>query len=324
MRWWPKLHVAAGYHEPLCASTIYEIWEITMDLFDMKHLNQERQLQLDKVINLTLAIHSPLLYVRNKGKKGRREGIASSVYVSYLDQKFIITVGHTFSNYEYSDIHIQGVDISLEQDSDGIIFIPQKEGVAGLCDYYEMGYGIFRLNQEGIDKIEKLYKPFPISTEVKTKQFTAFYHFVFGYPSSQNIQRSLRKPFVGWHTTFRLPTYLGEISDCNYDIDRNLALKFSIDNTIRTHNLERGAYGRAPDPNGLSGCGIWATPEYPYNEGSYSLQGMLTHFNRKKGLLVGFRIQDVVEMIELVVDKLIELKKENNEKGIWISLPENQ
>lgn len=49
---------------------IYETWEIAMDLFDMKHLNQERQLQLDKIINLTLASHSPLLYVKNKRKKG--------------------------------------------------------------------------------------------------------------------------------------------------------------------------------------------------------------------------------------------------------------
>jgi len=273
-------------------------------LLDTISRRLQSQIELDDMIQGCLASHTPLLFIKNRKKKNRVEGIASSIYVSYLGNRYIITAGHTFLKHDYKDIYLHATDVLLKSDCSGIIFLPKEETIKTDCDYHEMDYGIFKLSAEGIDKMEKFYRPFPISTDVKEHKIFSFEYFVFGYPSSQNTQSSTRKSFVATYLTLRLPTHFQGVSSNNFNVNSNIALRFTIDNCIRTKNFNRRSFGRAPRPNGLSGCGIWSIPSYPYSPGDYSLQGMLTHYDDKRGLLIGFVIQDMVSMIEIVETKL--------------------
>lgn len=277
------------------------------------------QIELDRLIQYHLALHTPLLYIKNKKKRNMVEGVASSIYVAYRGNHYIITAGHTFSKYSYKNISLHAVDVSLELDSFGIIFLPKEESFSTVCDYYEMDYGIFKLKPNGIKKIEKFYRPFPISTDVKKYKFVGIEYFVFGYAASQNKQKSTRKPFVAKYHTLKLPRHFKNISTNNYNPDANMALNFAIDNCIRTTNFASKSFGRAPTPNGLSGCGIWSIPNYPNFAGGYSLQGMLTHYDNKR-FLIGFVIQDMVSMIELF-DNKIENVINTNGSNISISIP---
>uniref|UniRef100_I2Q4F9 Trypsin-like serine protease with C-terminal PDZ domain n=1 Tax=Desulfovibrio sp. U5L TaxID=596152 RepID=I2Q4F9_9BACT len=246
-------------------------------------------------------MHSPMLFVNNKDKRGRIEGVGSGIYIEHEGLKYIVTTGHIFLKYSCNDVKIQGIDFSLSNDTQGIIFLPEKEEVDKECDFSETDYGIFKVLDDSIRKIERLYRPFPLSSIVKSQEFTSLWCHVFGYPSSQNVQQSTRKSFIATHVNMRLPRVLNELNEVKgngFCQDVNMALRFTIDNTIRTHALESRSFGRAPKPNGLSGCGIWAVPHYPFAAETYCLQGMLTHYNRTKAMLVGFKVQDMVEMME--------------------------
>lgn len=293
-----------------------------MDKFELDHLDLERQLALDKTISTQLGLHSPMFFVFNKDKRGRIEGVGSGVYIEYENEKYIITAGHIFIEYSYKDIQIQGVNFSLSDDVQGIIFLPDKEEFGKECDFSEMDYAIFKVLNDSIEKIERLYRPFRLPSTVKLQEFTSLWSHVFGYPSSQNVQQSTRKKFVATFLNMRLPRVLDEIRGNGFDQDLNMALRFTIDSTIRTHALERRAYGRAPAPNGLSGCGIWAVPHYPLAADAYCLQGMLTHYDKGKSILLGFKVCDMVNTIDFMNSKLNDFCKDSNKPSIVISKKE--
>lgn len=290
-----------------------------MDAFELKHLNIDLQTDLDEKNNLRLSRHTPLLYWKNPQKRNRVEGVATALYVSWAGKKCIISVGHAFKERGYNQIRIWGIDFSLANDSNGIIFLPEKDGIGQNVDYYEMDYAIFFPSPDGIRKIEERYLPFTIPDYVTKEQFSPIWSFICGFPSIRNIQLTMRKPFIARYSTFRLPTYFFSEIGYNYSFERNIAIRFSIDNVISTKNLTRRVFGRAPQPDGLSGSGIWAIPDYPFALGNYSLEGMLTHFDQSKGLFVGFRVQDIVEMIELTYEKAKGFRAEDPSFNICIS-----
>ncbi len=296
-----------------------------MDYLEREYLKNNDVTNFDHKLNAIFRSCTPPLCVFNKEKKGRVEGVASSLFLSYRSNKYIVTAGHTFRNYDYNDVFYHPLNLSISDDCQGIIFLPRKEALGQELDYSEMDYGIFKLGESSSRKLEEYYQPYHIPESVKSNQFTPLNTFVFGYPSSQNVQRLVKYPFVAKHHLIRVPLCF-DVDDIGSGFDevRNLALRFSIGHTIRTENIARGSSGRAPKPNGMSGCGMWAVDDYPFRLRAFSLQGMLTHYNEKKALLIGLRVIDIAYQIELVDSKLPELKAKQKDRNIWFSLSQEE
>lgn len=275
-----------------------------MDQFELEHIDLTKQMKLDEIINFTLSRHTPMLYILNKYKKGRIEGIASSVYVEYQGNKYIVTVGHTFNHYNYKDVIIYAVNIPLSQEISGIIYLPHKETISSVPNFSEIDYAIFKLSKDFITSMDNIYNSFTISESVNEFIFNSMWNFVFGYCATKNVHKSLSKPFKARYNNLRLPGYFEEIKEYNYHPEINIALSFNIDKVISTENLIRRCFNRAPKPNGLSGCGIWSIPAYPFSEGDYTLLGIVTHYYKNKNLIIGLSIQDIVIAIEKTENEL--------------------
>lgn len=105
-----------------------------------KYQNVERQLELDKSVISKVARHTPMLYKKDlTGKKIHNEGLASSIYVIYRGQEYLITVGHLFIGNEPKDLFFNMIDVPLSQIKSGVIYEPDLNK----DDFKEMDHAIF-------------------------------------------------------------------------------------------------------------------------------------------------------------------------------------
>lgn len=275
--------------------------------------------KVDRELCFQLAQHTCLLYVRNPDKQGRIEGVGTGIYVEYEDKKYILTTGHTFHDNDVSDVHIHMSELSLSTDCYGVVYLPSRESVRREVDFGELDYAIFQLKDSAVDKLDEFFVPYPI---VRTRyELTTFQSFIFGFAASRNVQWDVRKGFRAWWAAMYLPRIMEGIEGCSWREKVNFAFKYTIRKIVLTHDLAKPKYSRGVQPNGMSGCGVWAIPHYPYDLSTYGLQGMLTGYYKEKNALVGFKLTDIWELLALVADTIeTEILSGKREENILFSL----
>lgn len=286
-----------------------------MDDFELRHLDIEKQQNFDEIIQNILSYHTPMLYELNSEKKNRKESVASSIYIKYCNYECLVTVGHVLIKRNLKEIYINLTDIKLSDFNKGIVYLPDKKD----NNIYDMDYSIFFISSEISEKLKQNYIPINVREDVKKEKFTSLWYFVFGFPATKNIlKNNLQKAY---YYCMHLPLYKDRINNTYYDQNFHIALQIEKDKLLETKDLDKKLYRQAPDLHGISGCGMWTIPGYPFDCNFYSLQGMIISYDKKENILFGFNIQDIVNMIEITKDKY----EENNFTGIVYSiLKENE
>ena len=274
----------------------------------------------DNEIQKALVFRSPMIYRKNNRGCRKKEGVATSLYVSYEGQEFLLTVAHTFQEYDFDSLYIDLVNIPLADFTKGaIIYPPQKN------NFKANDYCILFVNSKIRQKLQTIFKPFPIHPDAKQCRIIEENYFILGYPSSKNFQWSSCSSNTNIKT-FRYCMRLPKENDFQYpstiyDAQKNIILKCKK-RIIITENMFSKIRWWIPRLNGMSGCGIWTISHYPLDVNakskyeingkitevphdnfaipSFSLQGMLTNYDKKNQKIIGFTIQDVIKVIEHV------------------------
>ena len=61
---------------------------------------------IDYEIQRALVERSPMIYRRTNHQNRKKEGVATALYISYLGQEYILTVAHTFQDYDFNSLFI--------------------------------------------------------------------------------------------------------------------------------------------------------------------------------------------------------------------------
>ena len=280
-----------------------------MDKFELDHIDVIHQKKLDDVIIENLGRHTPMIYYSNSEEKENKQGVASAVFIEYQNKEYLITVGHTFCQFNINALFIAIVDIPISS-LNGIIYKPAREN-----DFSEMDYAIFWINEETSKKLKEVFKPFPVNMYYKKNRFFSPWNFVFGYPATKNEVRYFSDITIMSYCCMRIPLFDDEVINKTITTDLNIILMYDREKFVFTENLEHQIPTTIPKLNGISGCGIWSIPDYPFEYKGHTLQGIIIGKDNNQNILIGFTIQDIMEMIDITIKKLLK----DNEKGIIIS-----
>lgn len=276
--------------------------------------DKNKQKIIDYYVHQKLKSHTIMLTHRINGIY---EGVASSVYISYNKKLYIITAGHTFSDYKKEIyLYLFSSHYSLEN-CKGIIYPPCKKD-----DFFTLDYAIIYIDS----KLEEMLKengfiPFDISNSLINNQ-NGIYNFYYGFPASYNKANKYKK-FIPKSICFELDfdadllelDTLKAINDKNPGIDY---LDTSYNNykgkLISTEDIGTKNIYNMPDLHGMSGCGIWRFKDYPFDAEIYYLEGIfLGGFSSK---LCFDKITSIIKYWELV--KIPERKILNESKMITL------
>lgn len=273
---------------------------------------------IDYEIQRALVERSPMIYRRTNHQNRKKEGVATALYISYLGQEYILTVAHTFQDYDFNSLFIDIVDIPLSDFKKGcIIYPPQK------CNFKANDYCFLFVDDNMRSRLQEFFCPMPIHPDAKRGKIIEEMYFVLGYPATKNFgwaQPANKEKIKTFRYCLHLPRENNNIYPENIiDYQKNIILKYKK-RVIPSENIFSRIRWLPPKLNGMRGCGIWTVVPYPLDinykskiivDGTtinippdyfitphFSLQGMLTNYDKSKQRIIGFAIQNIIEAIE--------------------------
>lgn len=278
--------------------------------YDWQYLKEHDVTAFDNSIMKELKSHSPMLYTNGK----QRESIATAIYVSYLEQNYLLTAGHVFEeSLCYHDIYTEP-GFRLSEIKNGIIYYPKNEK----NNFREMDCAVFFVDDDVKRKLDEQFKPFPIAIENKGISRIFTWYFLLGYPVKQNTANRYKAGSLeGKHLCLHVPVKFDARNIKSFDKNVNIALSYQPEKAILTEKIKEKQQHTVCDLSGMSGCGIWNVPEYPIvttgmTTFSYSLEGMFANHYREGHALIGFNIRDIIELIEYTAEQF----HKNGRRGI--------
>jgi hypothetical protein len=193
------------------------------------------------------------LYIPSENGDGSIEALGSGVLVQYKGNYFLITAGHCLK---------QDGKVILSGILDGREFYNLK-GLAmvehGLAEKIDVG--MVKLNDESVEVCLRNHKFIPqtqILNNSGIKQPADY--FVAGFPNSkvqtQHRAKKIEKDLAPFLMQSRTLEYYQKLV---FHPNESLLLRFD---KRRSTIWGSGEMSMAPNPKGMSGCGVWYIPDY--------------------------------------------------------------
>ena len=250
----------------------------------IKKFDKEKQKIIDFCVHQNLRKHTIMLVHRTSGLY---EGIASAVYILYKKKKYIITAGHTFSNFKVEETCLflnNSTQYSLTK-CKGIIYPPCRKD-----DFLTLDYAIIYVDWNLENCLtQNNYSPFDVTNSLKNGQ-NGIYNFYYGFPETYNRANKYKsfepKPIcfeLEFDTKLLECNTLEDINCKNPEIDYlDTSYNYYQSKLISTENIGTKKLFNMPSLHGMSGCGIWRFSDYPFDAKNYYLEGMfLGGYNSK-------------------------------------------
>jgi hypothetical protein len=238
--------------------------------------------------------HTPLL--AGQDAKGKPFPIGSSILLKWFDSYFLCTAGHIIKRFPDGGLYI------FRQ-----TYLIPLEGEASTNDRPETDDNVdvatVKLTTECIDAIKSVglvffdLRGFPVDHVDSFKKD----YIIAGYPRTKiKSKYSNKKKFIS--EPFELRT---EMKRDDLTIEKlKLSSKYNrLFNYPRNRLVDSKTDQRlmGPDPDGLSGCGIWKLPRYLWlnnlDNNHYYPSCLLIEYDHKTNYIIGTRLEIITEGI---------------------------
>lgn len=272
------------------------------DIYNTHHwerefLKTQEMDEIEKYVRMGLWSHSPIVYVQGV----KKESLGTSVYILFNNRKYILTAGHIFTGgspastdkplkIDLSKVYI-GNGVPLLNLKKGVIYPPAEED-----NYQEKDYALFIVCDDMAHKLEEYYSPVPVATIKGKNSYYPLYGFLYGFPCSKNKGNKYSLETVS-DLCIRAPLDLRSMSPAG----KNISFICNRKNVATVKEIKNNQRHIMCKLNGMSGCGIWAIPEYPVEHDpqkmSLSLCGILTNYSSEDNTLIGLHLDDIIDFL---------------------------
>ncbi len=261
------------------------------------NLKEENQ-KTTELLSQELLKYTPLLYENHSIEP---IPISSSLLIQLNNTNYLVTAAHVLKNKKKIAIFLEnrflildGTPVYTNTDSDN--------------DNNKVDLAIWKLTRENADSMSLKYNFFLLDKycfdfEVKKDH----QYIVFGYPLTQikfirEEKKYKIKPFFHQTNVSSNSKY----NKLNFDQRSHIVLEY---NKKEVENFEKNIIYRGPNLNGISGCGIWPSPELNLTEGQktpFFPIGIVIEYHSNSDAIVATRINVLTELIRNKFDSSLQ------------------
>lgn len=245
-------------------------------------------------ISKEIATFSPPIFL-NSGKKP--EPISSSILVKWNNGHFLVTAGHTLKNFEKNNIGLISNRTFLR--SAGYYFTTKTDTI----ENDKIDIGVYQLTNDFLNQLGTGYSFYDLkSFDIDLLNTDEDEYLIVGYPISRTKIRPDKnviemRPFLYLTNLNNNPelydkTKTKSQTNLLLNYDRNRLRDLIPDNLVQ-----------GPEPNGLSGCGIWRISNpmtQDINSIKYFPTGIIIEYYKNHKILIGTRMKIIAECIKQV------------------------
>ena len=236
------------------------------------------------------------------GKRGEAKLVGSSVLIEVPTPGtgepvcFLVTAAHVSDVIRPGDVHVSGANggelIIMSDVVVGEVTSVVPPGRDRDADRYDIAF-----MQVDASRLNRFYRPTSLVRVVVDEREDPFDTYVAqGYPGTKNKHPSAGAPLRARPYALKLrPGGKDEVGETDHDPAFHLGLSYT---PKKAFDLADWSVGRAPKLDGMSGGPIWGLlPEVSLGEAEFELVGIATETYPKRGVVMGTRIDTVVEAI---------------------------
>lgn len=243
-------------------------------------------------ISKRIATFTPPIFLN--GAK-RPEPISSSILVKWDNDHYFVTAAHTLKNFDRGKIGIISNRTFLR--AAGRYFTTKSDS----ADNDKIDIGVYQLTDEYMKQLGTGYQFYDLkSFDFDHQDSNEDDYLIVGHPISRSKVRPDKnkielRPFL-YRTNLNKNQELFVKTNTNPQV--NLLLNYDKNNL---KDLIPNSIVQGPEPNGLSGCGIWRISNPVTNDVNsikYYPAGMIIEYYREHKILIGTRMKIITQCIK--------------------------
>lgn len=242
-------------------------------------------------ISKTIATYTPPIFLHTTK---RPEPISSALLVKWDNNHFFVTAGHTLKNFNRNDIGIISNRTFLRAAG------PYLTTKSDTVDNDKIDIGVYHLTEEYLKQLGNGYQFYDLkSFEFDHLDSDDDDYLIVGHPISRTKVRPDKnkieiRPFL-YRTNLNKNQEVFKKTNTKPQV--NLILNYD---RKRLKDLLPNNRVQGPEPNGLSGCGIWKISNPvagDLNSIKYIPTGIIIEYHQEHKILIGTRMKIITECI---------------------------
>lgn len=218
--------------------------------------------------------------------------LSSSVLIKTYQNHYLLTAAHVIKENPINTVFVLnpgsgGITLSGECISSEIA----KNEVSNRTDI-----AVIKLNHALMEPISKLKKEFFDITTYNLDYYSREdFYLIYGYPVSKTKRIGSRKTIQS--RPFNFLTGITDIPIKEIDRPWTIQMMFTKNRIIK---LKTGERIKAPNPVGLSGCGLWSLEQILYQKEDkprFQLKGILIEYERDRSILVCTKMNIICQLL---------------------------
>jgi len=267
----------------------------TMTIITPDKIIGENMIEVGKRI----ALSTPPLYINGTDKPTL---VSSSILIKWKTNHFLVTSGHTLRQFKPTEL--------------GLIFNKTFLIIGGYhgtsnsekIEDDKIDIGFFHLSEEFLEQLSGAFQFHDLeSFDFDHEDTEGDDYFIVGYPITRTkVRPDKNKIFL---SPFLFRTKLNKDAKLYQKTKTRQISNFLLDyRRKKIKNLLPDTIVTGPEPNGLSGCGVWITSDpltHDVNEIKYYPTGIIIEYYKEHNLLIGTRMRIITEVLRQTYDNSI-------------------